>query len=270
MKRLCCMILCSASLFAQSQVGHRTLQDRLATERARGGPAPTGPALLVDHGGPVLASSQTLAIFWGQGGDFPVDYVMGMDRLFRGLDRSSYLGIAQQYMRRGSIGMNYQGYSLDSSTPPARAPKASDLGAEVCKLYPQPVSNGIYFVFTSNVPRNVSYCAWHDKASCNGVTFQVAYIPNQGLLPGCSPYKTVNLGCNRYSTGTATAADSVAHEFMEAVTDPLLTAWYDKTGAEIADKCEYKYTSCVALPGTGDTWQIQQEWSNAVSACVQQ
>lgn len=53
---------------------------------------------------------------------------------------------------------------------------------------------------------------------------------------------------------------------MEAVTDPHLDAWYDKNGAEIADKCEYDYQSIVHL-ANHSTWQIQSNWSNATSSC---
>lgn len=51
-------------------------------------------------------------------------------------------------------------------------------------------------------------------------------------------------------------------------TDPRINAWYDKRGAEIADKCDFNYQSCVRL-STG-SWQIQSEWSNATNSCRQQ
>src|SRR5262249_15825943 len=152
------------------------------------------------------------------------------------------------------LSTSYAGSTTDMSAPPRRAPRVADIAAEVCKLFPTPDADGLYIVFTSNAP-NASFCAWHDRATCNGVTFQVAYIPNQALLPACSPYTKVDLGCNSYSDGTVTSADSVAHEFMEAITDPHLDAWYDKNGQEVADKCEYNYQACVEL-STG-SWQIQ-------------
>jgi hypothetical protein len=151
----------------------------------------------------------------------------------------------------------------DTSAPPSKAPSTPTIAAEVCKLYPNPDPTALYIVLTSNAPK-VSYCAWHGEATCNGVTIQVAYVPNQALLSGCSPYLVNNLGCNKLSAGTAASADSVAHEFMEAITDPHLDAWYDKSGAEIGDKCNFVYKSCVNLP-TG-SWQIQAEWSNAINA----
>lgn len=79
----------------------------------------------------------------------------------------------------------------------------------------------------------------------------------------------VDLGCNAYSDGAVTSADSVAHEVMEMLTDPLLNAWYDRNGAEIADKCNYNYQACVEL-SNGSTWQIQSQWSNALGGCQQE
>jgi hypothetical protein len=223
---------------------------------------------LVDHGGKVLATSNSYAVYWGPSSAFPSDLESGMAAMLTGFERSSYLAIAQQYMRGAAISTHYAGTITDSSTPPSSAPNASALGNEVCKLVANPDPNGVYVVFTSNAP-NVNYCAWHDKATCNGVTFQVAYVPNQALLSGCSPYTRSNLGCNTYSDGTVTSADSVAHELIESVTDPLITAWYDKQKAEIADKCNFDYQACVALPN-GTSWQIQSEWSNTLGGCQQQ
>jgi hypothetical protein len=55
---------------------------------------------------------------------------------------------------------------------------------------------------------------------------------------------------------------------MEAITDPDLNAWLDGSGSEIGDKCAWKFSSCVTL--TTGSWQLQQEWSNATTGCVQQ
>jgi hypothetical protein len=221
---------------------------------------------LIDHGGAVLATSSTVAIYWGNAGDFPSDLQKGMASLLGGLDGSSYLKTANQYMRGATATTSYGGSLSDASTPPKSGPTTAAIGAEVCKLVATPDPNTLYIVFTSNAPK-VNYCAWHDKATCNGVEFEVAYVPNQADLPGCSPYTVSNLGCNTYSNGTVASADSVAHEFMEAITDAHIDAWYDANRAEVADKCEYNYNSCVGLKT--DNWQIQSEWSNAASGCVQ-
>ncbi len=109
----------------------------------------------------------------------------------------------------------------------------------------------------------MNFCAWRDRATCNGVTFQIAYVPNHALLPGCW-----RGGCNGYSRETGSSASSVAHELMEAITDPDLDGWYDQNGGEIGGKCSRVFDGCVSL--STDSFQIQSEWSNALNRCQQQ
>jgi hypothetical protein len=128
--------------------------------------------------------------------------------------------------------------------------------------------NAVYFVFTSNFPK-AKYCAWHGYGTCNGATIQIAYVPNTTGVAGCDPGNFYN--CNSYSQGTRSLANVTSHEFMEAITDPDLSAWYDSSKSEIGDKCAWQFSSCVNL--TGHSWQLQEEWSNAAGpagACVQQ
>lgn len=121
----------------------------------------------------------------------------------------------QQFRRGSSVSTAYLGALMDGSAPPSKPPKSSDIAAEVCKLVPSPDPSAINFVFTSNAP-SINYCPWHDTATCNGVTFQVANVPNQALLPGCSPCLKTNLSCSALSDGTLASAAG-AHEFMEAI-----------------------------------------------------
>jgi hypothetical protein len=126
-------------------------------------------------------------------------------------------------------------------------------------------------VFTSNFPGGrVNYCAWHSDGTCtiNGetTTIQVAYMPNTSGIAGCDPGDLY--GCNTYSQGTRSIGNVTSHEYMEAITDPDLNAWYDSSGSEIGDKCAWQFQSCVSL-STG-SWQLQEEWSNATNGCVQQ
>ena len=231
---------------------------------------PTGAAPLIDHGGTVLTASTTYAIWWGSSG-FPSDEQSAIPTLLQGFGGSSYLATADQYMRGGTATSAYVHDYSDSSAPPSHGPSVNTIVNEVASVLAahslRPDTNAIYFVYTSNFPK-VNYCAWHSAGTISGVTVQVAYVPNTDGVTGCAPsggYK----GANNLTQGTQSIADSTAHEFMEAVTDPVPTSgWADKNGAEIADKCETFYQSVVTLANR-TKWELQGEWSNAANGCVQ-
>ncbi len=74
--------------------------------------------------------------------------------------------------------------------------------------------------------------------------------------------------------------DTVAHETVEAITDPVGTGWMDPNGLETADKCENGPQQGAPLGYASDgspynqvidghQYLIQDIWSNARSGCVQ-
>jgi hypothetical protein len=76
------------------------------------------------------------------------------------------------------------------------------------------------------------------------------------------------------------AIDTLAHEAVEAITDPVGTGWMDPNGFETADKCENGPQQGTPLGYAGDgspynqlinghPYLIQDVWSNARSGCVQ-
>ena len=232
---------------------------------------PTAASPLLDHGGKVLSSSTTYAIWWGSSG-FPTDEQSAIPSLLQGFGGSSYLATADQYMRGGKATSTYVNDYADTSAPPSHGPSVNAIVNEVAgvlaahNLAPDPAA--IYFVFTSNFPK-VNYCAWHSAGNVGNVTVQVAYVPNTSGVTGCAPRGGYTAN-NGLSQGTQSIADSTAHEFMEAVTDPVpASGWVDKNGAEIADKCQTFYGSLVTLTGSRTKWQLQGEWSNATGGCVQ-
>jgi hypothetical protein len=229
-----------------------------------------GGGNLIDHGGPVLAADTTYAIWWGSASAWPSDTQSNIDALFQGFNGTSFLGIVNQYMRGGTATSSFAQNFFDSSSPPSRTPSNATLENEVCNVLSrngvQPNPSAIYFIYTSNFPPHVNFCAFHTFGTCNGVTIQFAYMPNTTGVAGCDPG---NLGCNSFSQGTRSLANVTSHEYMEAITDPDLDAWFDSAGQEIGDKCAFQFHSCVTLTN-GGSWQLQEEWSNAVSGCVQQ
>ena len=58
------------------------------------------------------------------------------------------------------------------------------------------------------------------------------------------------------------SGDHLTHILLEeAVSDPDLNAWYDRRGAENADKCAWTFGGSYVLFGT-QKWKIQGNWSN--------
>jgi hypothetical protein len=223
---------------------------------------------LVDHGGKVLSASHTYAIWWGSASSWDADVQPGMATFFQGLNKSSFLNTATQYMRGSAVSSTFEGSVLDPSAPPKKV-QPSTLGAEVQKLYGSSLDpQGIYFVFTSNFPSGGNFCAWHAATTVAGQGVAVAYMPNTTGIAGCDPGNLYNVSG---SEGLRSLANVTSHEFMESVTDtlpaPKSYAWIDGSGAEIGDKCAWQFTGPVTLGHS--TWQLQEEWSNAVSGCVQ-
>jgi len=94
------------------------------------------------------------------------------------------------------------------------------------------------------------------------------------------PYSALQ-GCSSGQSPNGNPADAVlnnvAHEHNETITDPLGTAWYDRAGREIADKCHQKFGKPLGSTATGhynqvingDRYWLQMLWSNRAKACVQ-
>ena len=250
----------ATSAGADAAVGHVHVHGAHGASHGGGGTTTN----LVDHGGTVLSASHLYTIWWGPSSAWPSDVQGGMATFFAGLNGSTYLKTALQYLRGAPLSATAGSVATDSSTPPAKV-STSTLGAEVAKLFPTVDPSGIYVVFTSNFPKGGGFCAWHGNTSVNGTAVSVAYMPNSTGVTGCDPG---NLFGVAGSEGLRSLADSTAHEVMESITDPQINAWYDKSGSEIGDKCVWQYAAPVTLHNNS-VWQLQEEWSNAVSGCVQ-
>jgi hypothetical protein len=63
----------------------------------------------------------------------------------------------------------------------------------------------------------------------------------------------------------------ITHETEEAITDPDLNAWFDSSGQEDADKCNFKFGPTQVAPNGshfnqtfgGHNWLMQMEWENS-------
>lgn len=139
-------------------------------------------------------------------------------------------------------------------------------------------ANGIYFVLTApGVGESSgflsSYCGWHNFVAVSGTSVKYAFVGDAGDNHGCSAQFANSPNGDPPVDAMITV---LAHELFESVTDPLLYAWYDTGGDEIADKCAWHFGTTFTAPN-GSTenitlgsfdFLIQQEFSNATDSCV--
>jgi len=214
------------------------------------------------HGGNVLVSNRTMAIFWGAWSN-PGDIISGIDSFFGGWGGSGMAKDSTEYhgTTNGNVtaSSSYLGHTIDSSTPPKRALTVSGAVDEACKITGNsPDPNAVYFIYTSTGAGHVNYCAWHSWGSCsNGAPIQVAYMPNITGIAGCDPGSDVT----SHSEGLAALANVTSHELSEAITDPRGTGWFDSSNGENGDKCAWSFHNDVSL-SNGSKWTLQMEWSN--------
>ena len=129
-------------------------------------------------------------------------------------------------------------------------------------------------------PYGDGYCGYHSYINASGSAIIYANLP-YGNPTYCQIPGTP-------SPNNDPAADSAAsvtsHELSEAITDPLINAWWEPAGGEIGDKC-LNYSSSSQTYGTntwdlqggaylanqmwGGFYELQTEFDNHILGCVQ-
>jgi hypothetical protein len=250
------------------------------------------------HGGPVLHTNKTYAIYWG--GTFAAGYQTVTNGFLsnvaaaNGLSSNVYWSDTQYYDGAGSISYSssFAGWANDTNPLPANGCSDSytstclsdaQIQQEISRVASQQGwtlgSNTLVFMFTG---KGVGSC--YSSGSC-AFSYYCAYHSNlsNGVPYANMPYAmTVPAACDSGQHPNANDADATinvaSHEHNEAITDPLGTAWYDQRGYENGDKCAWNFGSALGgangaqynqVIGSGH-YYLQQEWSNASSRCVLQ
>lgn len=234
---------------------------------ARPHPATTSPDMTY-HGGPILPSVTTKAIFWGSSWPtYTGDEISGLDKWYKyvgtsaGGSGSSYEATVNEYNDTSgkyvTTGITYQGHVTDGTSVPKRVGTSAVL-AEVCKEVPSPVANAYYPVYIDRGRGHAGYCAYHSWGSCNGTPVEFGFFFKLDGDPGCDPQSTVS----GESQGLQAIANVSGHELSETRSDPKGNAWYDSSGAENGDKCAWTFGGPFVTFLDGTHWKIQGNWSN--------
>jgi phosphate-induced protein 1 len=269
--------------------------------------APTGQTVVQGnginyHGGPVMAGNPVpIYIIWygnWNGGAKPSDS-QGTVSAIEGFLSSTALGGSSYEAINTTYGdnnnnvsghLNFAGHVFDNYSAGTKFGDRSLPGivsrAMANGLPNDP--NGIYVVLTSSDVSETSgfcrtYCGFHTHGTINGSDIKYSFIGNVDKCQnGCEIQAT---GPNSPATGVGGIdgiANVLTHETEEAITDPDLNAWFDASGNEDADKCNFKFgpttvcsstngcTSAGAAAGSkfnqtfgGHNWMIQMEWENS-------
>lgn len=141
-------------------------------------------------------------------------------------------------------------------------------------------TNALYFVLSSPDVKETSgfgsqYCGWHDHATISGADIKYSFVGNPLTIApsGCG----VNSPSPNGDGGADAMASVIFHELSEAVSDPDINAWYDRSGAENGDKCAWNFgTTFTTSNGAkanvsfgSRNWLLQQMWLNVgTGSCV--
>jgi hypothetical protein len=262
---------------------------------------------LTYHGGPVMLTNKTYAIYWVPGGfSIAPGYDATINQFFTdvahdsGMGTNVYAAATQYYQNPGAVNIQYSstfgGSYTDTSAFPASGCPIYEGDITECLTDAQIqteidnviASNGWvknstnqFFMFT---PAGVGSCFDSGGSSC-AYTAYCAYhgIDNTGAIYANQPY-AFHAGCDegQYPNGVSNQADPtinvVSHEHNEAITDPQLNAWYDSGGNENGDKCAWTFGVVAGPNGSeynqtinGHHYFLQREWSNTnpQNTCVQ-
>jgi hypothetical protein len=208
---------------------------------------------ILDHGGPVIGIPNVYLIWYGNwnqnnGTDTPDGQQIIRDFL-KGLSGSPYYQTNASYP--GVTGTFIVPSNMSEFTDTSKNNKLSD--ASVQAVVTNAITtgalpadrNGIYFVLSSSDVTESSgfcsnYCGWHTRGTISGLDIKYAFVGNAShCLSACAAQ---SIGPNG-NAGVDGMVSVIAHELEETNTDPDLNAWYDKKGAEDADKCAWTFGS---------------------------
>ncbi len=237
---------------------------------ARGGARPSRSPNMTSHGGKIMQTAVTKAIFWGSSwGSYTGDKMTGLDAWYTGYSGSNYSGTVTEFSgSNGQVGLTttHQGHVIDT-TAASGGGNSNTILAEVAKeiTSPDPSGNGYYPVYTDLPRGSAGYCAWHASGLIGSVVVQFAFFWKLDGDAGCDPQDTSGL----HSQGLSALVNVTGHELSEARTDPSTTTatglagWYDSRGAENGDKCAWTFGGPLITLSNGTQWKVQGEWSNA-------
>lgn len=234
---------------------------------------PTGEPPLLYHGGPVMHSQTSYAIFWAPSGySFPTGYKTAIEGFLEHVATdsgkpSNVYSVSAQYTDgtgHAAYSDTFGGSFTDTTAYPTTGTCApyegftgveytacitdAKLEAEVkadvtAKSWPTGLGAEYYMV----LPPEVGSCFAATGEECFDLEFCAYHSFTTGPQEiyaniSYSPGDVLGCGVGEYPNGHANGnvddtLSSLSHEANESITDPLLNAWFDFKGFEDGDEC---------------------------------
>ena len=232
------------------------------------------------HGGPIQPTTTSYTIFWRPSGTvMSPKYATLMDRYLSDAGGSGIYGMATVYNGSNGYVQNQStfGGTWTDTTPYPKPLTARDLREEIATAikangWPTGLTSQFFLFTAKGAIKAVNYCAYHSYFNLNGnkndpVVY--AFVPYVGYENGCDPPYGISPNDDVASDGSI---ESVEHEQMEAVTDPLLNAWYDPHWGEIGDICIFGFGVPTGKNGANAAlnrhpYFLQELWSQPMQGC---
>lgn len=243
---------------------------------------PFAQANLTYHGGPVQTGTANIfTIFWQPTNNVSSKYHSLLNQFYGDIGSSGLYHNNIQYTQTGGAhptGARLAGTFTDTRAYPESPLLDSDIQAEVS--HAQSVNgwtSAVGNLFVVFLQRNQDLCFDSSLSQCASNTF-CAYHSTFGTdtqyaaMPYAPSFSCRAPGQTEPNNDETDLTINVAsHEEIEAATDPLLNAWFDSSGNEIGDKCNFTFGPLNSHNGdltvNGHTYEVQKEWDNAKRAC---
>jgi len=226
-------------------------------------PAPAAGSNLINHGGPVQTAPKVYVVYWGWQSD-PSGEQAYLNNFLSSVGGTQWLSTVNQYGSGSNSTLS--GTWSDSASVPSH-PSDSAIQAEAAKAaghFGAGTSVNVQIVVATPTGHSTrgfgtQWCAYHGAVSSDpNVTYtDLPYMTDAGSSCGANSVRSQLDGVSIVE----------GHELAEAITDPLLNAWYDSSGAEIGDKCAWQNLSTIST--SKGTFAVQPLWSNSAGGCVQ-
>lgn len=237
------------------------------------------------HQGPVvLGTTNVYYIWYGNWSGLNPGANAILTNLAQNIGGSPYYGINTTYYNSAnahvSNSVNYAGSTTDNysqGTTLSDASVQTVVSSAISSGALPKDTNALYFVLTSADVGESSgfltkYCGWHTHGTIGGSDIKYSFVGDPSKTPTACEQQSVSPNGNAAADGMASV---IAHELEETVTDPDLNAWYDRSGAENADKCAWTFGSTSTLSNGSQynmtlgsmKYLIQRNWSASKQAC---